>query len=102
MTHYAISQDPATPTRSDRAIRNAASRRGYQLHFDRLTGRWSLIDLRLRRPIAGLEGTTLPRITAAVYAVPLPAKRKRAKGRARKPALTTPIASIDQEAGRHG
>jgi hypothetical protein len=97
MSHYFISSNPAIPHLSDRAVRNAAARRGLMVHFDPVLGTWAQIEPRLRLPIGG-PLPSLAAVARLVYALPLPHKRRKPRnGRASTPPpVSTLTAVLDQ------
>ena len=110
MTHYLISSDPSTTPLTDRAIRNAASRRGVMVHYDPVLGVWMLIEPRLQLPI-GSPLRSLAALALVVYGIPLPKWRKTngrhkpAKSNGRPHPVSKPlpvVIDLNQEADHHG
>jgi hypothetical protein len=66
-THYVIPAAPTTPLSLPR-LRARAKRAGYQVARDRYSNTFSLIDARLRVPLAGFDHVGLPEIARAVEA----------------------------------
>jgi len=67
MTAYLLPANPG-PALSLPRLRYRARRVGYAIARDRFSGTYSLIDLRLRVPLMGLDGVELAMIARAVEA----------------------------------
>ena len=63
---YVLPADPSSPPSSLKCLRERARRAKYLIAADHYTGTFSLIDARLRRPLAGLEHVDLPAIAHAI------------------------------------
>jgi hypothetical protein len=57
---------PSSPTTSLKRLRSRARRDGYRIAADRYTGTFTLIDIRLRLPLLGLDNVPLPAIAHAL------------------------------------
>lgn len=84
--NYALPADPASPTVSLACLRMRARRVGFLIAADRYAPTFSIVDARLRRPLAGLDHVSLGEVARAintVRALPLkhPTPRRKQKGR---------------------